>query len=210
MFECGIGFEALRELLFIRTDTRADEAMDTGEAELFHLVHGLVRGPSFIGHAVGSDGESGAVVAEAAVNEDFLALVVVDDFEEARERFVAWEGTTPWDGDVSHAECGCGGFFGLAGAATHVDDDRDFHFLKIFEALMAGLAAAVESGGDFSKVRDASHFRVAGNGAQSREVLLRHDRRGECDEDGENRKMVGPHSRLDADLARREETRNKR
>src|SRR6266481_477677 len=42
------------------------------EAKEIHLLHGLFRGPLFNGHTIGRGENTGPIVAEAAVHENFL------------------------------------------------------------------------------------------------------------------------------------------
>lgn len=189
-----------REVLFEVCDAGADEGVNADESELAHLLHGFVGGPAFVGHAVGRNGHTGAVVAEAAVHEDFLAGIFCDHFQKSNERAVVGKWAMPRDGDILHAELGDRGLFALVGAAAHVDDDGDSHLLEAFESSGARVASAVKMGRDFAEVWDAGNWLVSGNRMLGVWGMLGSGGRAENDEDGTSREDVWPHATLDAVL----------
>jgi len=76
---------------------------ETVKAEEIHFVHGLLRGPAFVGHAIGGDENACAIVAEAAVDKDFFFWMVAKDFEKLRDLLVA--GRRPAaDGNIDEAD----------------------------------------------------------------------------------------------------------
>ena len=61
---------------------------ETVEAEEIHFIHGLLGGPALEGHAVGGDKNAGAIVAEAAMNENPFLRMVTKDLEELGDLLV--------------------------------------------------------------------------------------------------------------------------
>ena len=187
-----------REVLFEVCDAGADEGVNAGESELAHLLHGFVGGPAFVGHAVGCDGHAGAVVAEAAVQEDYLAGIFRDQLEKSDEGAVVGKRAMPRDGDILHAELGDRGLFALVGAAAHVDDDGDSHVLEAFEGLGTRFASAVEMGRDFAEVWDTGNWLVGGNRMLGVWGMLGSGGRAENEEDCTSREDIWPHIKFDA------------
>lgn len=66
-------------------------AVERIEAVDLHLPHGLFRSPVLEYHAVSGNHRSHAIVAQAAMHENFLVGILADDSKELREDFVAWE-----------------------------------------------------------------------------------------------------------------------
>src|SRR2546427_13144396 len=48
------------------------------KAKKIHLIHGLLRRPTFVCHAIGRDKNSGAIVAETAVHKNLFLRIVVE------------------------------------------------------------------------------------------------------------------------------------
>ncbi len=126
------------------------------EAEEIHLFHRLFSGPLLKGHAVGGGENAGAIVAEAAVHEDFVAWIVAEESEKLDKLFVG--GRRPaTDGDVNEAHTQrlgvlafpCDFFAVFAAEVYDGGDAEDFQFR---EADVPGLRAAIEDLGNFSSV----------------------------------------------------------
>ncbi len=60
-----------------------------------HIVHGLLGGPSFFRHAIRCHGHAGAIVAQAAMDKDFLARIVANQRQKFREGLVFGKRTAP-------------------------------------------------------------------------------------------------------------------
>src|ERR1700674_1021972 len=88
-FKFGLGREAFGKVFLIFRQTRANQA-SVGERKtvLRHLFHSPLRSPALLGHAIGGDHHSGAVITYTAVNEDFLAWVFSDQGEKVRKNSV--------------------------------------------------------------------------------------------------------------------------
>jgi hypothetical protein len=156
------------------------------EAEEVHFFQGLLRGPLFDGHAIGGHEDAGAVVAIAAMHEDFLARVVAEVGKELQDLFVGGRGPSA-DGDIQETHTQG---FGLAALpedsfaifAAEVDDGSDAEFFELREALGPRLSAAEEmivdpaAIGDVGEVKLFSvgrmHFRRCGR----RRMFLRRKR----------------------------------
>ena len=128
----------------------------TIEAEEVHLLQGLIRRPFFEGHAIGCDEDAGAIVAEAAVHENFLRRIVAEYREKLSDLFIGWRRPTA-NGNVDEAHAHRFGklalpfrFFGVFTA--EIDDGVDAQFFQLGKALAFGLRAAIENIGNFSGV----------------------------------------------------------
>ena len=126
------------------------------EAEEVHFLGGLFGGPFLEGHAIGSDENTGAIVAKTAVHENLLPRSAAEEGEKLDELFVGRRRPTA-DGDVhkAHAERFCGLAFPfdfVATFAAQIDDGGDAQFFQLNKAVFLGLCAAVEGFGDFSRV----------------------------------------------------------
>ena len=60
------------------------------KAEEIHFFQGLIGRPLLHSHAIDGGENAGAVVAEAAVDEDFLPGIVTEEGEELDDLFVGW------------------------------------------------------------------------------------------------------------------------
>ncbi len=145
--------------------------MGAGEAEDLHLVHGFVGGPAFFRHAVGRDHHSGTVIAEAAVDEDFLATILPEHLQKFDEDIVVRPGTMPGNGDVFHAEFGGGGFFAAA-VVVGIDNNGYAHFGQGLESGGVQQAAAVEGGRDLAEIRHAFLLELPPDDAGGRGLFL--------------------------------------
>ena len=99
------------------------------EAEEVHFLGGLLGGPFFDGHAIDGGENAGAIVAEAAVHEDFLPGIVAKEREKLYHLFVA--GRIPaTDGNVDKAHA------------------HGFDVLALPDDFFAVFAAQIDDGGD--------------------------------------------------------------
>ena len=126
MRECGCGIEARGEIVDEGFHGRVPDAV---EAEEIHFLGGLVGRPLFDGHAIDGGENAGAIIAEAAVQENFLPGIVTEEGEELDNLFVGGRGPAA-DGNIyeTHAQ----GFSVLA---------LPYDFFAVF-------AAQIDDGGD--------------------------------------------------------------
>ena len=87
----GFVLQALGKTLLVPRQARAHEVMQTLVAKFVHLLHGFFRSPTLLSHAISRDHYSGAVIAQPAVHEDFLARIFSRDFYKPRETPHLWE-----------------------------------------------------------------------------------------------------------------------
>jgi len=128
------------------------------ETEEIHFLDCLMRKPVIVSHAIGGYENAGAIVAEAAMNEDFF-FVILEERKELRDLLVGGRSPSA-DGNVDEAHAGG---FGLLAfpfdfvwvLAAKVDDGGNAEFLELFEAFGAKLGAAKKGIVDFSGVGDA-------------------------------------------------------
>ena len=177
------------------------------EAEEVHFLGGLFGGPFLEGHAIGSDENTGAIVAKTAVHENFLARSAAEEGEKLNELFVGW-GRPATDGNVHEAHAERFGGFALPydfveTFAAQIDDGGDAQFFQFNKAVFLGLCAAVENFGDFAGVVDSGDVQflsVSGaNDGRSGGLrgILGENRRGK--EEKENEECWrAPHNKLDA------------
>src|SRR5713101_8372771 len=138
------------------------------EAKEIHLVHGLFGGPFLDGHAIDGGENAGAIVAEAAVQENFLPRIVAEQREKLYDLFVGWRGPAT-DGNVLKAHAERFGALALPGdffaiLAAQIDDGGDAQYFQLREAHFPGLCAAIKGLADFSGVvnsRDMNFFSVS-------------------------------------------------
>ena len=128
------------------------------EAGGLHLVHGLLGGPVLFGHAIGSDHHADTIVAEPAVDEDLAARVGPHQFQEASKRRIARKGAVPGQSNVVHPEGADLAALAVA-IATEIDDQFNAEVVKLHEAFVSGLAAAIEMRRDFDQIRKAPDAR---------------------------------------------------
>src|ERR1700687_3026442 len=88
-FKFGLGRKAFGKVFLIFRQTRTNQA-SVGERKTVsrHLFHSSLRSPALLGHAIGGDHHSGAVITYTAVNEDFLAWVFSDQGEKVRKNSI--------------------------------------------------------------------------------------------------------------------------
>jgi len=155
----GSGLQASREI--------ADECFHGGmpkavESEEIHFVHGLLRGPAFVCHAIGGDENAGAIVTKSTVDEDFFFGVIAEEREEGGDLIVGGRRpSTDRNADETDVER-----FGLPALPGHfvgiftaqIDDGGDSEIFEFLDAFGAWLCAAEESVVDFSAVGQAAEF----------------------------------------------------
>src|SRR6267143_52615 len=109
------------------------------EAKKIHLLQGLLGGPFFEGHAIGGNEDAGAIIAEAAMHENFLFGVIVEEREKLNDLLIRWRGpSTDRNMDETHAQ-GFGlpalpdDFLGIL--AAKIDNGGDAKFFEFGQAL---------------------------------------------------------------------------
>ena len=78
---------------------------EAAETEEIHFVHGLLGSPFVEGHAIGRDEDARAILAEAAMHEDFVPRIGPEKREKQHKLFIG--GSRPaTDRDIqeAHAE----------------------------------------------------------------------------------------------------------
>lgn len=138
-------------------------------AKEIHLLQDLFHRPLFIRDTIGGDEDAGAVLAETAMEENFLCRILTEEREELNHLLI--RGCGPLiDGDMdeTHAqgrnllplpEDFCGIF------EAKVDHGVDAEFLEFSQTLWPGLRAAVEMIIDSAAVgerEDVKFFSVGG------------------------------------------------
>ena len=140
--------------MFILGEAGTDEVMRVGEAEGSHFVHGLIGGPVFLGHAVGRNHHSGAVIAQAAVHKNFLALVVVHHLQEFGEYFVSRPGTVPGNRHVFHPQA-LHLFFFVFAVGMCIHHNIHAHFFQCPKTFAAQKASTIQRRGDLAEIGNA-------------------------------------------------------
>lgn len=176
------------------------------EAEEIHLMHSLFHGPLFKGHAVGGHEDAGAILAETAVDENFLRGVLMEEREELKNLLVGGSGPlADGDADETHAHgldllafpLDFGGIL-----EAQIDDGVDAEFLEFDEALGFRLRAAVKMFVDLAAIGDigdAKFFSVGGmHFGRSRSTLRGKRAREENERKEREGKHKAFHSGLDA------------
>lgn len=131
------------------------------EAKKKHFFYGLFGRPMIRGHAIRSNENAGAVVAEAAVDKDLLVMIL-EERKKLRDLLIR-RGSPAADRNIyeAHAER-----FGLlafplnqiAIVAAEIHDRGDAEFLEFLDSLGMGLRAAKERIVNFSSVVDAGEL----------------------------------------------------
>ena len=117
------------------------------EAKEIHFVDGLVGGPTVVCDAVACDEDSRAIVAEAAMNENFFVRIV-EERKKLGDLVVGWRSPAA-DGNVDEANAECFGLFTLPGNfvgifAAKVNDGSDAESFELLKAFGTRLRAAKE------------------------------------------------------------------
>src|SRR5690348_2228522 len=127
--QSGSGLQASRKI--------ADERFHGGmpkavEAEEIHFVHGLLRRPAFIGHAIGGDENAGAIVAKTAMDENSFFGIVAKENEE-RSNLIVGRRRPSTDGNADKTDAERFGLPAFPGNsvgifAAQIDDGGDAEF----------------------------------------------------------------------------------
>ena len=139
------------------------------ETEEIHFFDRLFSGPLFNGHAIDGGENAGAIIAEAAVDEDFLPWIVAEKREKLDDLFVGWRGPAT-DGNVHKAHTQRFGALALPGdffaiLAAQIDDGGDAQNFQLREAYFSGLCTAIQGLRDFPGIgnsRDVQFLAVGG------------------------------------------------
>ena len=135
---------------------------ETVETEEIHFFNGLLRRPVIMRHAIGGDENASAIVAEAAMNENFFFGIVAKESKEGGDLIVGGRRpSTDRNADETDAErfglpALPGNFVGIFTA--QIDDGSDTEIFEFLDAFGAWLCAAEESVVDFSAVGQAAEF----------------------------------------------------
>src|SRR6266478_5474016 len=134
------------------------------KAEEIHLLHRLFWRPLLHSDAVDGGEHAGAIVTEAAVDEDFLPRVVAEEREKLGNLFIAWRRPAT-DGNVDKAHAQRFGVFAFPKDlfvvfAAQIDDGGDAQYFELRETDFPGLRTAIEEIRDFSSVGNSgdAHF----------------------------------------------------
>jgi hypothetical protein len=198
----------------------ADERFHGGmpeavKAKEIHLMKGLLNGPLFNGHAIGGNEDASAVLAETAMEENFLCRVIAEEREELNHLLIC--GRRPLihgDVDETHTEGldllafpedFCGIF------EAKIDDRVDAEFLELGQALWSWLRAAVKMISDPANIGDGRYAkffsvgRMHYRGSGGRWIPLRGKRvRQEKETKERERKQTAFHNGLDAESVARD------
>jgi len=128
----------------------------------------LFSRPFLCGYAISGDENAGAIFTEAAVYEDFLPRIVVEQREKLSDLFVGW-GRPATNGDVHEAHAQGFGALALpcdffAVLAAQIDDGGDAQHFQLREAHFFGLCAAIESIGDFPGMENSADAQFLSEG----------------------------------------------
>jgi hypothetical protein len=120
----------------------------------------LFRRPFLGGDAISGNENAGAVLAEAAVHEDFFSRIVVEKREKLDDLFVG-RGRPGVDGDVYKAHAERFGVLALpfdffTVLPAQIDDGGDAQDFQLREAHLVGLCAAIQDIRDFPGFRNSS------------------------------------------------------
>ena len=121
---CGI--EACGEIVDESLHRGVPEAV---EAEEIHFFGGLFGRPLLDGHAIDGGEYSGAIVAEAAMQEDFLSGIVAEERKELDDLCIGGRGPAA-DGNIDEAHA------------------ERFGVLALPQNFFAVFAAQIDDGGD--------------------------------------------------------------
>ncbi len=134
------------------------------KAEEIHFFQGLISRPLLHSHAVDGGEQAGAIVTEAAVDEDFLPRAVAQEEEKLDHLFIGWRRPAA-DRNVDKAHAQRFDVLALpkqlfAIFAAQIDDGGDAQYFELRETDFPGLRAAVEEIRDFSSVGNSgdAHF----------------------------------------------------
>lgn len=144
---------------------------ETIETKKIHFLDGLLVGPFLHRHAIAGDEHAGAIVAEAAVHEDFFFWIVMKQRKKLRYLRVRWRSPAT-DRDVHKADAERFGLFALPRNslsifAAEIDNRCDSELLEFCKPRLSRLRSAIEKVIQFSRIGDSIDVQ-----------LLSKDRRG--------------------------------
>ncbi len=94
--ERGAALKALGKFLFIGRQAGANQtSVGEGKAKLLHFLFGFLRRPALLGHAVGCNHHSRAVITQTAVDENLFTWILPQQCKELREYFIFWKRAMP-------------------------------------------------------------------------------------------------------------------
>ncbi len=114
-----------------------------------------------VSHAIGGDKHAGAIVTEAAVNED-LRVRISEERKKLRDLIVCWWRPAA-DGNIYELQSSCFGLFAFPGDfvgifAAKIDDGGDTEGFQLLESFGVRLGTPEERIIDFSCVGEAGEF----------------------------------------------------
>lgn len=126
------------------------------EAEEIHFFHSLFRGPLVESHAISGDENAGAIIAEAAMDENLLPRFAAKQRQKLNDLFVGRRRPAA-DGNMHKAHSKGLGAIALPGdffliLTAKIDNRSDPQELQLREARFLGLCAAVEKVSDLAGV----------------------------------------------------------
>src|ERR1700687_5344987 len=148
---------------------------ETIETKKIHLLDDLFGGPLLKRDAIGGHEDAGAVLAESAMNENFLCRVIAEQGEKLNHLFICRRG--PFiDGNMNEAHSQGLDFLAFPDDFSgiflaKVNDRGDAEFLEFGQTLRSRLRAAVETIIDSAAVGDGRY-------AKFFSVCRMHTRRG--------------------------------
>src|SRR5260370_42189013 len=147
------GIQARREIVDKSFHRRVPE---TVKAEEIHFFQGLIGRQLLHSHAVDGGEHAGAIVTEAAVDEDFLPRAVAEKREKLGNLFIAWRRPAT-DRNVDKAHAQRFGVFAFPKDlfvvfAAQIDNGGDAQYFELRENDVLRVRAAIEEIRDFSSV----------------------------------------------------------
>lgn len=148
------------------------------EAKKIHLLEGLLGGPFFKSHTIGSNEDAGAVISEAAVHKYLFFAIIVEEGKELNHLLIRGRGpSTDRYMDQTHAQG-----FGLPAFpdqgprifAAKIDHGSDAEFAEFGQALQTRLCAAIKmviNSAGIGNAGEAKFFSVGGTHRGGRERL---------------------------------------
>ena len=159
------GIQARREIADKGFHRRVPEAV---EAEEIHFFQGLIGRPLLHGHAIDGGEHAGAIVTEAAVNEDLLPRMVAKKREKLDNLFIGWRRPAA-DGNVDKAHAQRFGVPALpkylfAVFPAQIDNGGDAQYFELRETDFLGLCAPVKEIRNFTGVGNSGDVKFLPKG----------------------------------------------
>src|SRR4029077_8914426 len=154
--------QPLGEIFFVGRKTRANRAVEPVDAVGLHLLSCFLRGPPLLGHSVRRDIHSGTIVANAAMDKNFLAGVLANQHQEFSERLVLRMEAAPGKRHILHSELGHHLAFAVASTAQ-VHHNLDSHFWEVAKTSLRWLPAPVKLRSYLAESRHAVKRQLADN-----------------------------------------------